>query len=122
MFSASLACGTELTFEQRSFAPDAGDLVPCRSHGFCVVEAIAPVGAKTTPRRQRRRARRTTEELLDVLSREGVIPLQNLMRRRFTLRLIAAVERGGHVSVNWANDDPEVQLLDSEVHSYPARA
>ena len=37
MFTATLRCGTVLTFEARDFLPAGGDPVPCPWHGYCGV-------------------------------------------------------------------------------------
>ena len=101
MYSATLSCGTVLAYEARSLLPVGGELVPCRRHGYCVVQRLG----RTQPVRCRRsglqRARpRTQEELREWLRGRSVTTVHALRRHRFTLRLVAAAERDGLVAVD----------------------
>jgi len=98
MYEATLRCGLVLSYEARSFVPDAGDLVPCRSHGYCVVAEAgkrAPGVSRVALPRARPRQR---HELLEWLQGRSVATLHSLRRQRFTLRMIAAAERDGLVA------------------------
>jgi len=44
MFTATLRCGTVLSYEAPHFRPDSGDLVPCRHHGYCAVHLSERLG------------------------------------------------------------------------------
>jgi hypothetical protein len=101
MFSAILHCGEVLAYEARSFVPTPGDRVPCRRHGYCVVDeagrrTAATSGASGLPRAQPR----AQDELLEWLRERPVTTLHALKRQRFTLRMIAAAEREGLLSVD----------------------
>jgi hypothetical protein len=90
MYSATLDCGTLLTFEARSFVPSDGELVPCRRHGYCTVagNGVEPGQASRLGRRARPRAE---SELVDWLRHHRVTTVHALRRQRFTLRMLAAV-------------------------------
>ena len=101
MFFATLHCGTVLTYEARDFLPTSGERVPCRRHGYCGVHevgrAVVSSGAGTALPRARPRAQRELEEWLRGRS---VTTVHALKRARFTLRMIAAAEREGLVTVD----------------------
>ena len=98
MFTAKLCCGTELCYEARTFRPDPGDLVPCRRHGYCVVQATSgPASGGTFSRRARPRAQ---NELLDWLRGRSETTVHTLRRHGFTLRMVAAAERDGLVDLD----------------------
>jgi hypothetical protein len=103
MFTVTLGCGEELSYEARSFLPKVGDLVPCRHHGYCTVgmagshntQHVGSSGPST--RRARPRAQR---ELTEWLRQRPVTTVHALRRHRFTLRMIAVAERDGLVDVD----------------------
>lgn len=97
MFKATLRCGTELTYEARDFVPVRGDVVPCRRHGYCVVEEPT---SGSCGRSERRAARRAQAELLEWLGNRPVTTVHALRAQRFTLRMIAAAERDGELDVD----------------------
>ncbi len=99
MYDAILRCGLVLSYEARSFVPDAGELVPCRSHGYCVVAEAGrrAAGGRSALPRARPRAQ---YELVEWLRGRSVTTLHSLQRQRFTLRMIAAAERDGLVAVD----------------------
>jgi hypothetical protein len=94
MFTATLRCGTQLSYEERSFLPAAGDVVPCRRHGYC---AVSRTGSTTNGGRRwlPRSRRRSQDELLEWLGEQQEATVHALRRQRFTLRLAAAAERAG---------------------------
>jgi ribosomal protein L34 len=97
IFTATLRCGTVLTYEARTFRPDAGDLVPCRHHGYCVVRLTSGGGSGgAASRRARPRAQ---EEPLDWLGGRSEPTVHALRRHGFTLRMVAA-EREGLVELD----------------------
>jgi len=99
MYRAALACGSVLTYEARSFLPLRGECVPCLRHGYCVVEATG----RSTECHARPRSRtrpREKAELVAWLRGRTRTTVHALRAQRFTLRLIAAVEREGLVTVN----------------------
>ena len=68
MYTATLACGTVLAFEASSHLPASGDSVPCRRHGYCIVDQIGTCGATRSLRARRSRAEpRAQDELLEWL-------------------------------------------------------
>jgi hypothetical protein len=90
-----------LSYEARSFVPVAGDVVPCRLHGYCVVEldlgrrGRPPVNSalpRATPRAQ--------SELLEWLRDRPVTTVHALRRQRFTLRMVAAAAQQGLVDLD----------------------
>ncbi len=98
MFTATLRCGTVLSYEARSFRPDPGDVVPCRNHGYCAVEVTdGPAGGGWSSGRARPRAQR---ELLDWLRNRSETTVHVLRRQGFTLRMVVAAERDGLVDVD----------------------
>jgi hypothetical protein len=97
MYTATLGCGTVLSYEAQSFRPDRGDVVPCRQHGYCVVEATGGSGGGSFPPRSRPRAQ---EELLDWLRDRSETTVHVLRRQGFTLRMLAAAERDGLVDLD----------------------
>jgi hypothetical protein len=99
MFTATLRCGTVLSYEAPQFRPDPGDLVPCRHHGFCAVQlssGTASGGADCSPRRRPR----TQSELLEWLRGRSETTVHVLRRRGFTLRMLATAERDGLVELD----------------------
>ena len=114
MCTATLRCGTVLAFEDPGFVPASGNSVPCRHHGYCVVDRPAPSDGYGSRRHGRRRARpRGQEELLEWLQGRPVTTLHALQKRRFTLRLVTAAEREGHVAVDLATGTVSVRTADS---------
>lgn len=104
MYTATLRCGTVLSYEAGSFVPEYGEEVPCRRHGYCVVDehgrAAGPsAGARGVPRASRA-GPRAQEELLDWLRGRSVTTIHTLRHHRFTLRMIVAAERDGWVAVD----------------------
>jgi hypothetical protein len=98
MFTATLRCGTVLSYEARTFRPDPGDLVPCRHHGYCVVQLTSGGGSggAVSPRARPR----AQEELLDWLGGRSETTVHALRRRGFTLRMVAAAKRAGLVELD----------------------
>jgi hypothetical protein len=98
MFTATLHCGTMLSFEARSFRPDPGDLVPCRHHGYCVVRGTGgpATGGGSRPRVEPR----AQSELRHWLRGRSETSVHALRRHGFTLRMVAAAERDGLVDVD----------------------
>src|SRR4051794_25505579 len=98
MFTATLRCGTELSYEAQTFRPDPGDLVPCRHHGYCVVQVTggSASGGALFPRARPR----GQNELLDWLRGRSETTVHVLRRHGFTLRLVAAAERDGLVELD----------------------
>jgi hypothetical protein len=98
MFTATLRCGTVLSYEARTFRPDPGDVVPCRAHGYCAVQQTngSVSGGTSSPRA----GRRAQGELLDWLRGRSETTVHALLRRGFTLRMVAAAERDGVVDVD----------------------
>ncbi len=102
MYTATLQCGSVLSYEARSFVPSRGDRVPCRGHGYCLVTdegAHGGAGGRAFGPRARPRAQ---YELLAWLRTSPVTTVHALKRQRFTMRMIALAEREGLVSL-----DPE---------------
>src|SRR5438105_1477561 len=97
MFTATLRCGTVLSYEARNFRPDPGDVVPCRHHGHCVVRLTGGQGADGLSPRARQRAH---SELVDWLRGRSDTTVHALRREGFTLRLVAAAEKAGVVDVD----------------------
>ena len=100
MFTATLRCGTVLSYEAPHFRPDPGDLVPCRHHGFCAVQltsGTASDGANCHPPRGRSR---TQSELLEWLRGRSETTVHVLRRHGFTLRMLATAERDGLVELD----------------------
>jgi hypothetical protein len=98
MFTATLRCGTLLSYEVRTFQPNPGDLVPCRLHGYCAVQLTGgSTGGRALPPRARPR---TQSELLDWLRGRPETTVHALRRQGFTLRMVVAAERDGVVDVD----------------------
>ena len=98
MITATLRCGTELSYEAPSLRPEPGDLVPCRRHGYCLVQVKGvPTSGGALSRRARPRAQ---TELMDWLQGRSEATVHALLRRGFTLRIVAAAEREGLVEVD----------------------
>jgi hypothetical protein len=102
MFTATLRCGTVLTYEAPDLVPLPDDLVPCRHHGYCVVGGTSSSAGGAAGRLRRRAARREQGELLEWLGRSPVTTVHVLRRQRFSLRLIAQAERDGDLDVDLA--------------------
>lgn len=101
MFTATLRCGTVLTFEARDFLPASGDHVPCPRHGYCGVHEVGRGRGPTAPGPALPRARpRAQHELEEWLRDRPVTTVHALKRERFTLRMVAAAERDGLVTVD----------------------
>ena len=101
MYTATLRCGSVLSYEVHSFRPSKGESVPCRSHGYCVV--IACGRSRTTGERSRTKDRarpRERDELLDFLHSCRGTTIAALRRQRFTLRLLAQAERDGLLAID----------------------
>ena len=98
MFTATLQCGTVLTYEARGFVPAAGDVVPCRRHGYCAVTLTGGTsgGRGWLPRSRRR----SQDELLQWLTEQRGATVHALRRERFTLRMVALAERAGLVDLD----------------------
>ena len=98
MFTATLRCGTVLSYEAQTFQPGPGDTVPCRHHGYCAVQLTsgpAPGGAMSP-----RGHRRAQSELVEWLRGRSETTVHALRRRGFTLRMVAAAERDGLVDLD----------------------
>jgi hypothetical protein len=94
MFTATLRCGTVLSYEAPTFRPAAGDLVPCRHHGYCAVQVTkGPAGGTFAPRGRPR----AQNELREWLRGRSETTVHALRRHGFTLRMVAAAERDGLV-------------------------
>ena len=116
MYTVDLSCGTVLTFEASSFVPSEGESVPCLRHGYCVVERRGRQRARGPGGRRLPRARpRQRQELLQWLDGCPATTITALRRQRFTLRLIAGVQRDGLVEVDW-----DTGTVERAVHQ-PAR-
>jgi hypothetical protein len=100
MFTATLRCGTVLTYEAPDLVPVIDDVVPCRRHGYCVVGGTGRSAGGAGRRLGRRAAPRGQGELLEWLGRSPVTTVHVLRRHRFTLRLIAQAERDGDLDVD----------------------
>jgi hypothetical protein len=98
LITATLCCGTVLSYEAPTFLPERGDLVPCRSHGYCRVEVTT--GSASSGHFTPRARRRAQTELLDWLRGRSESTVHALLRRGFTLRMVAAAERDGLVDVD----------------------
>ena len=100
-YTATLRCGTELSYEAPSFLPESGESVPCRRHGYCVVDQTGRSGTSRSARRPLPRARpKAQDELLVWLRGRRVTTVHALRQHRFTLRMVAAAERDGLVAVD----------------------
>jgi hypothetical protein len=98
MVTATLRCGTVLSYEAPTFRPAPGDLVPCRRHGYCAVQQTAgSAGGATFARRGRPRAQ---SELREWLCGRSETTVHALRRHGFTLRMVAAAERDGLVELD----------------------
>jgi hypothetical protein len=102
MYTATLRCGSVLSYEARSFVPSRGDLVPCRGHGYCPVTDEGESGGAGGRAFGRRARPRAQYELLAWLRTSPVTTVHALKRQRFTMRMIALAEREGLVTL-----DPE---------------
>jgi hypothetical protein len=97
MITATLRCGAVLSYEAVSFRPNPGELVPCRRHGYCRVTRADGSGSGALPPRGRGRVQ---SELMDWLRERSEATVHALLRRGFTLRVVAAAERDGLVDVD----------------------
>jgi hypothetical protein len=99
--TATLDCGTVLSYEASSFVPASGESVPCRRHGYCVVQDLSRSRAAPSRDPGLPRARpRAQRELSEWLRGRSVTTIHALLRQRFTLRMIAIAERDGLVVVD----------------------
>ena len=98
MVSARLACGNVLTYEAPDFLPAVGDRVPCRRHGYCLVEVSSGSSSRGSFRKRTRP--RAPDELLDWLSDKSETTVHALRRQGFTLRIVAVAEREGVVEMD----------------------
>ena len=98
MFTATLRCGTVLSYEAPTFRPDPGEVVPCRLHGYCAVQLTSgsSSGGAFSPRGRPR----AQSELLDWLRGRSETTVHALRRHGFTLRMLAAAERDGLVNLD----------------------
>ena len=99
MAAARLRCGRLSTYDEASFVPAVGEVVPCRRHGFCEVASREKRLARVHDCRQRP-ARRTTDDLVAFLSSRGHSTVSVLRRDRFTLRVVMAAHADGVVDVD----------------------
>jgi hypothetical protein len=97
MFTATLRCGTVLSYEARTFRPDPGDRVPCRHHGYCAVQQTGGSSSGGFSARGRPRAQ---SELLEWLRGRSDTSVHALRRQGFTLRMVVAAQRAGVVDVD----------------------
>jgi hypothetical protein len=98
LFTATLRCGTVLSYESPTFRPALDELVPCRNHGYCVVKAVgrpSPVAPTS-----RRAGPRPESDLRAWLAGRSETTIHALRRHGFTLRAVAAAERRGLVVVD----------------------
>jgi hypothetical protein len=101
MFTAILRCGTALAYEVRSFLPAVGERVPCRHHGYCVVQTRPSSGGPSDAAQSFRRAQgRSQQELMDFLQWRPITTVHVLRQQRFTLRIVAAAEKAGLLDVD----------------------
>jgi hypothetical protein len=101
MYSATLSCGMVLAYEALSMVPDRGESVPCRRHGYCIVQYGGNVQPGQRCRRGvQRAAPRHRDELFAWLRVRSVTTIHTMRRQRFTLRMIAEAEREGLVTVD----------------------
>jgi len=100
VYTAVLNCQTVLAYEARSLLPVSGETVPCRRHGFCIVDRVGggPRGLRGAglPRARPR----TLHELLEWLDGRSATTVHALRRQRFTLRLLAVAQREGVITVD----------------------
>jgi hypothetical protein len=106
---AQLDCGRRLTYESRSLAPGAGEVVPCLWHGYCRVARVgferhvpAAVPSRAQPRTQR--------ELVEYVGGGPGRTLSSLRRHRFTLRMVQAAAHAGEVVIRDAGGDVMVYV------------
>ena len=101
MFSAILRCGTVVAYEARDLLPASGERVPCRRHGYCGVDEVGTTAVSSPARPALPRARpRAQHELEEWLRDRPATTVHALRRERFTLRMLAAAEREGLVTVD----------------------
>jgi hypothetical protein len=100
VYTAVLSCQTVLAYDARSWLPVSGEKVPCRRHGFCIVDRVGggPGGSRGAglPRARPR----TLHELLEWLDGRSATTLYALRCQRFTLRLLAVAQREGVITVD----------------------
>jgi hypothetical protein len=92
VYTATLNCGTVLTYEARSLLPSDGELVPCRRHGYCPVTGSDRRAGGGAGRCDRRARPRTEQELVEWLHHHQVTSVHALRRQRFTLRMLTSVQ------------------------------
>jgi hypothetical protein len=101
MHTARLRCGTVLHYESWSFLPTAGELVPCRRHGYCIVSATTRSPSRGSLGRFPRRAKPRAQEDLEIwLRARPRTTVHALRRERFTLRMLVEAERRGLVELD----------------------
>ena len=98
-YTATLSCGMVLEYEVSSFLPAIGQLVPCRKHGYCIVEVSERRDGRSRGDLVRAKAR-SQDELLEWLQQHPVTTIHILRRHRFSLRMLAAAQRDGHLTVD----------------------
>jgi hypothetical protein len=102
VYTAILSCGTVLTYESRTYVPERGERVPCRRHGYCGVTHCGVMGPTRSRRpRSGRPKPKAQDELMVWLRARSVTTVHALRRQRFTLRMVAAAEREGLVTVDF---------------------
>jgi hypothetical protein len=110
VFTATLRCGTVLSYEARTFRPDPGERVPCRHHGYCAVQLTS--GAASGGAVPTRAGRRAQSELVEWLRGRSETTVHALRRQGFTLRMVAAAERDGVVDVDYRVGQVRVRARD----------
>lgn len=112
MYTATLTCGSVLTFEFGSHLPARRESVPCRRHGYCDVDHVGKRAGTRSVRARRPRAKPGAQgELLEWLRGRSTTSIHALRRQRFTLRMVAAAERECLVAVD--HDTGRVTVLRS---------
>jgi hypothetical protein len=99
-YVARSCCGAALTYEAPTFVPVVGEVVPCRRHGFCAVECRETCDGRGADADARSGQCRSQAELLAFLTGRPVTTVHVLHSRRFTLRVVAAAQKAGHVDID----------------------
>jgi hypothetical protein len=111
MTTATLSCGTVLTYESATFVPAVGESVPCRWHGYCEVESHGSSGGGASTRHFLARARpRERRELEHWLRSRATTTVHALRKQGFTLRMLRDMEREGFVDVDVWTGEVSVHL------------
>ena len=105
MYTATLRCGTVLSYEERNFLPAPGEPVPCCRHGYCIVDTCCRTTrreliSRAVPRARTRTTPRAQEDLVEWLRGRRVTTVHVLRKHRFTLRVIVAAERDGLIALD----------------------